>query len=346
MVAYDERQSVRFAPADAVCSRRRIIPRSLETGGAGYRLDDEQRERVRDCLIKERIKLPKERFVRLIRDMEWSIDQFQRSAEGKGTFREAQDALRALWQRCNLEKPPYKVLRDDLEKLPREAIEWLARRARVVIPRLFDSETIGDDVSDPPDRLAVRFLAWVVGAEDQKFDVALRALSFEGEDVVPGRSRGGGKRSRPRAEPMIKGVVRGTDTHGSRDGAPTLGAHHELVMHLALDWLHATGQKPQRGRDDKRGFGDLVHSVFDWLEVTRDPRQAAMYALRRYWDTEKALKKKAAPFAVPLVCADCKWCRRAASADEFFCENLNLGCATARADGRQCGPNGQLFEPG
>jgi len=67
-----------------------------------------------------------------------------------------------------------------------------------------------------------------------------------------------------------------------------------LVMHLALDWLHATGQQPQKGRDDKRGFGDLVHSVFDWLEVTRDPRQAAIYALRRYWDTEKSAKEGSA----------------------------------------------------
>jgi len=293
----------------------------------------------------KRIPPPKDRFVRLIRDIEWSIDQFQRNAETKGTFREAHDALRTFWQRCNLEKPPTKVLRDELKKLPSEAIEQLARRARVVIPRLFDGETIADDVLDPADRLAARFLAWVAGADDQKFGVALRALSSAAERVVHGRSRGGGKRSRPQVEPMIMGVVRGTDTHSSRGGAPILEAHHELVMHLALDWLHATGQQPQKGRDDKRGFGDLVHSVFDWLEVTRDPRQAAIYALRRYWDTEKALKK-AAPFAMPLACADCKWCRLAACADEFFCENLNLGCATARADGQRCGPNGQLFEPG
>jgi hypothetical protein len=295
-------------------------------------------------LIKERIRLPKERFVRFIRDIERSIDQFQRNAEGKGTFREAHDALRALCQRCNLEKPPIKVLRDEFKKLPRKAIESLALRARVAIPRLFDDETIADDVLDPRDRLAARLLAWVAGADDQMFAVALRALCSGGDLVVPGRSRGGGKRSRPRMEPKIMGVARGTDTHGSRDGNPTQDAHHDLVMCLALDWLHATGQQPPKGRDDKRGFGDLVHSVFDWLVVTSDPRQAAMYALRRYWDTVKA-QKEAAPFTEPLVCADCKWCRPAANADEFFCENLNLECATARADGRQCGPNGQLFEP-
>ena len=38
-----------------------------------------------------------------------------------------------------------------------------------------------------------------------------------------------------------------------------------LVMHLAVDWTIATGTEPLPGRSDHAGFGDFVHSVFQWL---------------------------------------------------------------------------------
>jgi hypothetical protein len=51
-------------------------------------------------------------------------------------------------------------------------------------------------------------------------------------------------------------------------------------MNLGLDWLHATAGMPEPGRSSKTAFGELVHSVFQWLEI---PDEAATYALRLYW---------------------------------------------------------------
>jgi hypothetical protein len=309
---------------------------------AGHRLDAEWRDRVRRCLTKERISLPQDRFEQLIRDIEASIDRFGMDASDKGTFREAHDALRAFSERCRLCKPPVRVLREELQRLPKEAIEYIARRARAVIPRLFPGKTIGADVFDPTDRLVARFLIWAAAADDKKLVQALRALSVEGGGSVAGRSRGGGKRSRARFEPMIMSEVRGAGAWDHRGGAPTNDAGHRLVMHFALDWLHATGHTPKPRRSDYTGFGDLVHSVFQWLDNSGAPSKTAAYALRRYWTTLKRRKRSAAPFTV--VCADCRWVRPGATRDEFFCEKLAIACGRARDDGQECGPEGLLFE--
>jgi hypothetical protein len=60
-------------------------------------------------------------------------------------------------------------------------------------------------------------------------------------------------------------------------------------MHLALDWLTATCKPPKRRRSDKTGFGDLVHSVFQWLSL---PEGTATYALRKYWAAAKAFEAR------------------------------------------------------
>jgi hypothetical protein len=33
-------------------------------------------------------------------------------------------------------------------------------------------------------------------------------------------------------------------------------------MHLAIDWLVATGESPKPGRSEGTGFGELAHNVF------------------------------------------------------------------------------------
>jgi hypothetical protein len=89
-------------------------------------------------------------------------------------------------------------------------------------------------------------------------------------------------------EPVIMGEVRGAGTTRHRGGRPTNERHQTLVMHLALHWLTETGKPPTRGRSDSTGFGDLVHSVFQWLELP----DSAANRLRQYWDTVKAFKAR------------------------------------------------------
>jgi hypothetical protein len=160
--------------------------------------------------------------------------------------------------------------------------------------------------------------------------------------VVPGRSRGGTKRSRARLEPMILGEVRGVGASGHTGGAPTQDAIHELVMQLALDWLRATGKAPTPGRSDRSGFGDLVYSVFQWLCVSQDHTETAVYALRRYWDSIRRRKKRAASFREFPLCADCKWVQAGARRDDFLCKKLGIDCVTERDAGHNCGPQGSF----
>jgi len=60
-----------------------------------FRLDNEQRARVRDCLRKEALSLPRDRLERLIGGIEASIARF-RATPPEGSFRDAHDTLRAL----------------------------------------------------------------------------------------------------------------------------------------------------------------------------------------------------------------------------------------------------------
>jgi hypothetical protein len=173
----------------------------------------------------------------------------------------------------------------------------------MVIPRLFGEPFEGDPF-EPPNVFAARFLAWAESAPDDKLVRALTTLSTEGRQWVRGRSRGGGKRSAPRFEPLIMGIVRGSPEGNSLAGRPSEDARQALVMHLAIDWSGATGQMPEAGRSDRTGFGSLVHSVFEWVYVPKAAPQveideaidmavgAASYCLRRFWEEVEQGRKR------------------------------------------------------
>jgi len=165
--------------------------------------------------------------------------------------------------------PAIAVLRARIKGLPRKAVEHMDRRAPIVIAHLFPTE--------PP---VTRFQQWATDADPAMLIAATRALSAEGGRIVPGRSRGAGKRSKPRLEPRIMGEVRGAGAGRHRGGRPTNEDHRTLIMHLALDWLLATGEPPKPGRSDGTGFGELAHNVFEWLTL---PEGSPAHALRQYW---------------------------------------------------------------
>jgi hypothetical protein len=242
-------------------------------GTIGFRLDAEQRARVCDCLRKADLTLPGAVFERFVRDIEGSISRFFTLVPSP-TLRETHDALRAVWLLACEGDPQVGVLRARIKTLPKTALEYINGRAPRVIPRLFPGETLEDGA----------FLVWAERADGGKLVKALRGLAAQGAQIVEGRSRASGKRSARRTEPSILGAVRGTGVKGRNGGRPSEDARHELVMNLGLDWIRAANQMPEPGRSSESAFGDLVHSVFQWLNITKDPYEAATYALRRHWE--------------------------------------------------------------
>jgi len=289
-------------------------PPGSHVAGVCSRLDHEQRARVVDCLRGERLSLPPERLERFIGGIEASIAHF-RATPSETTFRDAHDALRALRILAHEDDPPIGQLKARLARLPPAAREYIGRRAPTAMRRLgFD---LGSLVGELPEHAFDRFLRWtttpealhlpepppplpkalaeklaaLTGPEPVSLPplvTVLRVLSSDGARPVLGRSRGGGKRSAPRLEPTIMSEVRGAGTIRHRGGRPTNDRHQTLVMHLATDWLNATGELPKSGRSEGTGFGELVHSVFQWLELP----DSAANALRQYWGTVKAFKAR------------------------------------------------------
>jgi hypothetical protein len=280
-----------------------------------YRLDDEQRALVADCLRKERLSLPPDRFERFVADIEASVAHFL-AASTEGTFRDVHDALRALSTLAHEDRPSIGQLKARLARLPPAAGEYIGRRAPTVLRQLgFD---LGSPAGELPERAFDRFLRWATTPEAVQLPepprplpvtlarklapltgtepvslpplvTALRVLSSDGGRIVEGRSRGGGKRSARRLEPVIMGEVRGAGAVRHRGGRPRNEGHQNLVMHLVRDWLTATGERPKPGRSDNTGFADLAHSVFQWLSL---PEGSAAHALRQYWTAVRAFKDR------------------------------------------------------
>lgn len=247
-----------------------VSTEGMETDqSAQVRLDGEQRAQVLDCLAKESITLSRERFDRLIREIERTMTDYQ-NARPNGTEREADDALADLWQLSHEDDPSPALLRMRVQALPKAAADYVDRRFRIVFKSLFSAEA--------PES---QFQQWAATAERESLIVMTQLLSAQGAQWVEGRSRGGGKRSIPRLEPLRRRS--GAERKGGR---PDKGDLQDLIMQLHVDWLHATEAQPKPGgRGDHTGFGDLVHRVFQWLGI---PDGSATNALRQYWAERRA----------------------------------------------------------
>jgi hypothetical protein len=104
-----------------------------------FRLEEEQRARVRDCLVKEGIQLPTDQFQRFICEIENSIATHL-AAEPEGTDRVADDALAELWTLSHESDSSVGLLRARVQALPRRAADYIDGRFPVVFKRLFSTE--------------------------------------------------------------------------------------------------------------------------------------------------------------------------------------------------------------
>jgi hypothetical protein len=202
---------------------------------------------------------------------------------GVMTYREKHDSLRALWRLTEEPDPPVGQIRARLRAFPDEILVEIEERAERRWSVHFEEQA--------PTTPTKGWLAQV--PEDKLLKILPTSISYGGQ-WVPGRGRGTGRRSGPQYEPMILGVVRGSQppsrlatgqeargrsrADARPNGRPSDDAGLQLISFLAFDWALATEQRPVPGRSDKTPFSDLVHQVFGWLGLPD-----ATGALRRYW---------------------------------------------------------------
>lgn len=234
-----------------------------------FKLDEEHRSRISDCLRKHAFQLSPEAEKAFARNIEASIVAFRdRKSESNLSYRQMHSALRAIWQLAWEDDVSVGRLRARICGLPKQVTEFLHGRARYLAPQLADSPAYG-------------FLQWVRYSDRESLIDAARVLTADGAKSVT-RSRGRGRRSGATLEPLILGHAHGAAEGARKGGRPSLDARDTLVGLLATDWALATGARPSSGRSDHIGFGELVHSVFQWIEEP-SPDQA----LRRYWKVVK-----------------------------------------------------------
>jgi hypothetical protein len=97
-----------------------------------FRLDDEHRSRISDCVRKGGIQLNHQGITDFACNIESSIVTFLKArAETSGRCRQAHDALRDLWQLSHEEDAPVGQLRTRLLCLQKLALDYLDMRARL-----------------------------------------------------------------------------------------------------------------------------------------------------------------------------------------------------------------------
>jgi hypothetical protein len=236
-------------------------------------LDPDHELSIKDCLRLDSIQLSPSQMSAFVSDIREDIATFEGAKKATTRFRETHNQLQRLWEVAAGERPQPKSLQGAISDLSGDANAYVNRRFPNVAERV-----LGEQPKE------VDFKNWAQTACAETLAHVSRLLTAEGANKVQGRSRGRGKRARPRVAPMVMGVTRGGSTGAPHGGRPNNQLRIDLVMHLALTWLRATEKKPKRGRGDETGFGALVFHVFGWLHLLDEEKdESGVHALRQYW---------------------------------------------------------------
>ena len=261
---------------------------------AAFALNEDDKDGVRDCLKKAEIQLQPGILNQLIYDLENTVGIYRKRLD-KTTDREMHDALSAIWRLAHSPDPGTDQIRVRLGKLPKRALNYLDQRFRTLIHR--------DNLISRSERKVTRlfsnksehldFISWANSANKEEFLRVVRALSSEGGGIVPGRSRGQGKRSKSIIAPLILGQHRGGKGKKPKGGAPRGGLERELVTLITNDWIRAAsssdGAFPKPRSAAWAGYRDLVYAVFKWLGLSTSQ---ASYAMKSYWAAARKEQKK------------------------------------------------------
>jgi hypothetical protein len=266
---------------NAVVSRdARCKPHNSPVNHTAIILDEEQQDRVDRCLHKAGLAAATTASRGLIRQIEQAMNAFLIDVRGYSmTDRETDDYIRELWHLTNGSEPSIGQIRARTTSAPDQVLRLFDYLASREIPKFY-----GATGMPATEEQALRnggFRAWAASADGEALIWAIQTLlPGSGVVAVRGRSRGAGKRSRPHLEPYINRFARGAEGPKPTGGRRSyLDFEFLLIGRLATAVERAIGKCPSAGRSDKTGFGDLVHSVFQWLGMEGQ----AEYALRQYW---------------------------------------------------------------
>jgi hypothetical protein len=261
------------------------------------RLDEEQRACVKRCLGRSGAEVSGLKLKALATVVACAMSAFlARKSDYEMTYREVHDAIRELWRLASEADPSIGQIRAIIKALPDQVLRLFNYLARQEIPEYYAVGQIGRALANERGGISLAevealreggFRAWAAIASGPALIWAIQTLlPAIGIIEVEGRSRGMGKRSPSRVEPIIMGTARGADKQMPSSMQMHIGGRRSildfefsLIGTLVQAWQRATGILPSAGRSDETGFGDLVHSVFQWLGMDGQ----AEYALRQYW---------------------------------------------------------------
>jgi len=239
---------------------------------------------------------------RLLREIEVSVSLYVSQKAARFQHGEVRKSLLKLWKAA--EKGEGKqILLDLLSSSAPGTIEYLETRAERLWPLLELGPMFQSDL-----------LTWAARAAEEDIKTVLIRCCAEGRQLIKGRKRPDGKRSKSNFEPIIFGSADGADgprgplgpmfvtnfnfwpaPKSSNAGRSSIDAEVELIMHLADDWYRVTGTFATGGRSDDSPMVEFITSVFRWAEIKN-----AENALRVYWAELKARKARSAPDIIPF----------------------------------------------
>lgn len=256
-----------------------------------FSLGEEQLAVVSRCLRGSHVGLRNRKIDEYAREIERRGKEFLDAKQSHNlTPRAIHDSLRDLWHLAASKDPPIGLIRIHVQNLPDPAVRQLNYLAAREIPKYYTHKNWPDSRGTRTRSIPIEeadalsrddFRKWAQIACGEALIWAIQTLPITGAVRVRGRRRGPGKRSADRVEPSINRVARGAGDEALLAGPPSDMPHKlTLIGGLAHAWERTTGAFPIAGRSDQTPFGDLVHSVFQWLGLDDGE---AVYALRTFW---------------------------------------------------------------
>ena len=253
-------------------------------------------------LKRAEVKDRRSKAKRLLQEIEVSVSLYVPQKSALFQYGAVRNSLLKLWKAAEKDKDKETLL-ELLSNSAPGTIEYLKQRAEKLWPSLELGPMFPSDL-----------LTWAASAAEEDIKKVLVRCCAEGRQLIKGRKRPNGKRSKSNYEPVILGSADGSEgprgpmttmfitnfnfwpaPKSSKAGRPSVDSEVELIMHLANDWYRITGRLETGGDSDDNPLVEFITSVFRWAKIPN-----VNYALRLFWAELEARKARSAPDILPI----------------------------------------------